>query len=100
MRARSDYFDRDDRTIWWTKPEQDGEPWWRRPVDETWWEKEALQRYWLLAILMDTAVKIAYTGCSTAWMLDVDRARGTPQRFLMTFESIGSAVARLQQQLK
>jgi len=49
---------------------------------------------------MDTAVKIAYTGCSTAWMLDVDRARGTPQRFLMTFESIGSAVARLQQQLK
>jgi len=100
MRARSDYFDRDDRTIWWTKPDPDGEPWWRRPVDETWWEKEALQRYWLLAILMDTAVKIAYTGCSTAWMLDADRARGTPQLFLMTFESIGSAVARLQQQLK
>lgn len=96
LRARTDYFDRDDRTIWWTKPEPNGNPWWREPADEAWWATEALKRYWLLCILMDTAVKISYMGCSTAWMLDADRARGSPQLFLMTFESVGAAVARLQ----
>jgi hypothetical protein len=100
MRSRSDYFDRDDRTIWWTKPEPNGEPWWRRPPDAAWWEKQTLQRYWLLCILMDTAVKISYMGCTTAWVLEADRERGFDQLFFMTFESVASAVARLQQQLK
>jgi hypothetical protein len=96
LRARTDYFDRADRTIWWAKPEPNGNPWWRAPADEAWWAAEALQRYWLLCILMDTAVKISYMGCSTAWMLEADRARGSPQLFLMGFESVVSAVERLR----
>jgi len=51
----------------------------------------------LLSIAMDTAVKIANVGCATAWMLDTDRRRGTAQMFVMQFESIGQAVARLRQ---
>ena len=54
------------------------------------------QRFWLLRILMDTAVKISYMGCTTAWMLEQDRARSTPQLFFMTFDSIASAVSRLR----
>ena len=61
-----------------------------------WWLAEALQRYVLLCISMDTAIKIANVGCATGWILDADRKRGTPQMFVMQYETIGQAVARLR----
>ena len=45
---------------------------------------------------MDTAIKIANVGCATGWILDADRKRGTPQMFVMQYETIGQAVARLR----
>jgi hypothetical protein len=119
IRSGSDFFDRQDdsKTIWWTRERadrgsspNDTRKWWQkvfvwqpeqtgedREVLREWWEKESLQRYYLLCIMMDTAVKIAYMGCATGWILEVDRQRGTPQLFMMNFESIGSAVQRLRQ---
>jgi hypothetical protein len=114
LRGWTDFFDRPagERTIRWSKERarQDaGRRWWQRifvwrpdpekadrEVLREWWEKESLQRYYLLAILMNTAVKIAHLGCATGWMLDADRRRGTPQLFMMSFESLGAAVARLR----
>ena len=63
----------------------------------TWWQSESLKRYMLLCIIMDTAVKMAYVGCSTGWILDADKARGTPQLLFMSFEPIDVAVRRLGQ---
>lgn len=57
---------------------------------------ESLQRYYLLAILMDTAVKIAHVGCSTGWILQADKKRGTPQLLVMNFESLRQAMTRLR----
>jgi hypothetical protein len=62
-----------------------------------WWLAESLQRYFLLCISMDTAVKMANVGCATGWMLDADGRRGSPQILLMNFESINEAVALLRQ---
>ena len=61
-----------------------------------WWLSEALRRYVLLCISMDTAVKLANVGCATGWITDMDRKRGTPQLFVMNFEPIGAAVQRLR----
>jgi hypothetical protein len=116
LRAGSDFFDRpvDQRTIWWKKSAPaaiGGESghWWQKmrfvwkpapDVDaeflEQFWQAESLQRYYLLCITMDTAVKVAYVGCATGWMLEADRRRETAQLFMMTFESIAAAVARLR----
>ena len=60
-----------------------------------WWISESLKRYMLLGIIMDTAVKMAYVGCSTGWILDADKKRGTPQLLMMNFEPINLAVKRL-----
>lgn len=60
-----------------------------------WWLSEALKRYYLLCISMDTAVKIANVGAVTGWIKDVDRRRGSPQILLMNFEPINAAVERL-----
>ncbi len=57
---------------------------------------EAVSRDYLLRSLMDTAVKIAYVGASTAWILETDRRRGTSQVFLMLFESVAAALERIQ----
>jgi hypothetical protein len=62
-----------------------------------WWTSESLQRYFLLCISMDTAVKIANVGCATGWIRGMDTKRGTPQLFMMTFEPIDAAVRRLSQ---
>jgi hypothetical protein len=61
-----------------------------------WWLSESLQRYFLLCICMDTAVKIAHVGCATGWIRNADRKRGAPQLLIMKFESIGEAVDRLR----
>jgi hypothetical protein len=118
IRSGSDFFDRQDegKTIWWSKERfdtdatrDDTRKWWQkifvwRPEQtgedqktlQEWWQKEALQRYYLLCIMMDTAVKIANHGCATGWVLEVDQKRGTPQLFMMNFESIDAAVNRLR----
>jgi hypothetical protein len=118
IRSGSDFFDRQDdsKTIWWSRERadrgsspNDTRKWWQkifvwrpeqtgedREVLREWWQKESLQGYYLLCIMMDTAVKIAYLGCATGWILEVDRKRGTPQLFMMDFESIGTAVRRLR----
>jgi len=118
IRAGSDFFDRkdDSKTIWWSRERADGDSrrddtrkWWEkifvwrpdqkvedRDVLRDWWQAESLQRYYLLCVMMDTAVKIAYTGCATGWILDVDRKRRSLQLFMMNFESIGVAVQRLR----
>ena len=61
---------------------------------------EALARYYLLCIMMDTAVKIAYIGAATAWMKETDEKRGTPQLFMLSFESVAMAMERLRNLLK
>jgi len=117
IRSGSDFFDRQGpKSIWWSK-EQAGEQspteeklkWWQkiftwkpeakkeeRETLRAWWLAESLQRYYLLCILMDTAVKIAYMGCATGWIVEADRERGTPQLFMMNFEPINAAVQRLR----
>jgi hypothetical protein len=62
-----------------------------------WWLSQSLQRYFLFCIAMDTAVKIAYIGCSTGWIKEKDAKRGTPQLFLMNFESIDQSMTRLSE---
>jgi hypothetical protein len=58
---------------------------------------EVMQRWYLSRLLMDTAVKLATMGASTAWMLEKDKERGTPQLFMMQFYSLASELNRLQE---
>jgi hypothetical protein len=62
-------------------------------------DASAVQHCWrrevLLRIHLDTAIKIANVGSVTGWMLETDVRRGTPQLFVMTFESIARAMQRL-----
>lgn len=117
LRGWTDFFDRpeEERTIWWSKERAEqgagrGRKWWERifvwrpdpeeqdrEVLQEWWEKESLQRYYLLCILIDTPNKIANMGCATGWMLEIDRRRGTPQLFMMTFYPVNAAVDRLRE---
>jgi hypothetical protein len=68
---------------------------WSKEVLRKWWNAESLKRYILLGILMDTAMKMAYVGCSTGWILDADEKRGSGQILMMHFEPIHIAVRRL-----
>lgn len=96
LKARTDWFnlEKEKRTIWFSGGSSDPPS----GQDELpkWWLSECLQRYWLLCISMDTAVKIAHMGCSTGWIKNADKRRGTPQLFMMQFESIRQAVERLR----
>lgn len=65
-------------------------------IRRKWWLSESLQRYSLLCICMDTAIKIAHVGCATGWIRRADRKRGAPQMLLMNFESIDEAVGHLR----
>lgn len=60
------------------------------------WRSGDLQRFWLLRILMDTAVKFSYTACFTGWFLELDKRRGRPQPFVMNFEPLEMALERLK----
>ena len=60
---------------------------------------EVAARYYLLASMMDTAVKLAYFGAGTAWVIEADRRRGTQQMFLMSFESVAAAMRRVRRML-
>jgi hypothetical protein len=79
--------------IWYTKKYSEEDP--NKEDLRKWWIAESLKRYLLLCIIMDTAVKMAYVGCSTGWILDADEKRGTPQVLTMIFEPIDVAVKRM-----
>jgi hypothetical protein len=57
------------------------------------WTQESVRRYYLIATLLDTAVKIAYVGCSAGWLAEkTGEARGL---FVMLFEPIEAAMRRV-----
>jgi len=58
---------------------------------------DALQRYYLTCLLMDTPVKLATMGATTAWKLKKDAERGAPLTFMMNFYSLAAEVERLRQ---
>jgi hypothetical protein len=99
MRARIAWFDLapEARSIWCEHPAEAiaGDP----ALRGAYWLAESLQRYFLLCACMDTAVKLATVGCATGWMLEADRRRGTNQVFIMQFEGIAHAVARVRRML-
>jgi len=96
MRARTTWFDLapEARSIWCahTAEAVAADP----ALRGAYWLAESLQRYFLLCVSMDTAVKLATIGCSTGWMLEADGRRGTPQLFIMQFLGIDDAVARVR----
>jgi hypothetical protein len=57
---------------------------------------DAFRRYVLLRILMDAAVKLAFIGSATGWMLEKDAQRGTPQVFMITFFNISEELQLLK----
>jgi len=57
-------------------------------------DREAMVRYYLICTLMDTAVKIAYVGASTAYLKQRDIKHGT-QLLVMEFEPINLALKRV-----
>lgn len=82
------------------KPVRRIEPVIDRPALDSTVSSECWQREILLRIHVDTAVKIANVGSGTGWMLEADKARGSPQLFMMQFESIRQSVNRLRQRMK
>lgn len=63
------------------------------------WMFQSAQRHLLLAIHMDTAVKLAYVGASTPWMIRKEQEGGAPQLMLMMYEGIDQSVRRLKDKL-
>ncbi len=95
LEKRTNYFklDPSQRTIWVSEKELDaleGEEKARR-----FWYSSDLQKYCLLAILMDTPVKFAHVGAAMGWINEIDKKRGTPQLLMMNFEPINVAMRRL-----
>lgn len=88
LRARCSWFEEDPatRSIWFSRdpaaPPDDF------PDLQLWRQAENLQRYFMLCLLMDTAVKMSFIGYSTGWIKEIDKKRGTPQIFMMSFYSI------------
>ena len=93
IEKRTDFFKLDPkkRTIWFSREELD------TMEDEKFWYFSDLQKYYTLAILMDTPVKIAHVGAATGWIKEIDKERGTPQLLVMSFEPIDMVVQRLLQ---
>jgi len=57
-------------------------------------DREAMARYYLTCMLMDTAVKIAFVGACTAYFKQRERLGG-PKLFVIEFESINVALKRV-----
>lgn len=57
---------------------------------------ESVRRWTLLRRLMDTAVKLATMGATTAWMLRKDEERGSPQLFMMEYWPLARELAAMQ----
>ena len=95
IEKRTDFFKLDPkkRTIWLTKEELEvlGD---EEAMLKT-WHFSNLQKYYALAILMDTPVKFAHVGAATGWIKEIDKKRGTPQLLMMNFEPINVVMQRL-----
>jgi hypothetical protein len=63
------------------------------------WKSQSAQCHLLLAIHMDTVVKLAYVGASMPWMIKKEDERGSPQLMMIQFESIDQSVARLKKMM-
>jgi len=63
------------------------------------WKVQSARRHLLLAIHMDTVVKLAYVGASMPWMKEKEEQRGTPQLMMIEYESIDQSVNRLKRML-
>ncbi|MCW3122261.1 MAG: hypothetical protein JWQ38_1753 [Flavipsychrobacter sp.] len=61
-----------------------------------WRLSEMAKMNFLLSMIMDTAVKMAYVGCSTGWIKEQDAKRGIPQLLSVQFESIDQAIRRIK----
>jgi hypothetical protein len=61
---------------------------------------QAIQRLMLLAIHMDTVVKLAFVGASLPWRMQRQTERGSPQLLLVQFEGLDQSVARLMKMLE
>lgn len=66
---------------------------------EQYWKAQSARRHLLLAIHMDTVVKLAYIGASMPWMKEKEDERGTEQVMIIQFESIDQSVNRLKRML-
>lgn len=97
MRARTAWFGSapESRSIWCKPPAAAVAA--APELRSAFWLAESLQRYFLLCACMDTAVKLANVGCSTGWMVEVDRKRRTPQLFVMQYMGIDHALDRVKE---
>jgi hypothetical protein len=68
------------------------------PRDEkAWLCSESLRRFWLLAMLMDTPIKIATVGMTMGWYREQIEAGDMRQMLFVNFEDISQAWARVLQ---
>ena len=66
------------------------------PTDQkAWFCSESLRRFWLLASLMDTAIKIATAGSIMAWYHEEIQANDKEQILFINYEDIHEALARV-----
>jgi hypothetical protein len=63
--------------------------------DKAWLCSESLRHFWLLAMLMDTPIKIATVGVTMGWYRERIEAGGKPQLLFLNFEDIDDAWARV-----
>lgn len=101
LRARTPWFERapGSRSIWCERPAAEAAAAEAAAAEPRsgFWLCESLQRYFLLCACMDTAVKLASVGCSTGWILEIDRKRRTPQLLVMQYMGIDDALDRVRQ---
>jgi hypothetical protein len=94
LEKRTDFFTSTGRkTIWCTEEELQALDKKQRMLKV--WHHSNLQKYSLLCVLMDTPVKLANVGAITGWLKEVDKKRGTPQLFIMNFETMEEATQRM-----
>jgi hypothetical protein len=62
------------------------------------WRRQSWRCYYLVAMLLDTAVKIAYVGSSAGWLLE--KMGGARRPFVMMFEPIDAAMKRVDRLLE
>jgi hypothetical protein len=62
---------------------------------KAWFCSESLRRFWLLANLMDTPIKIATGGTIMAWYREEIQANNMEQILFMNYEDIHEALARV-----
>ncbi len=83
----------DERSIWISQKEIDQLS--QNEAALAIWRAGTLQNYALLQIIMDAPIKLSLVGCATGWFKEIDKKRGSPQGFLIFFETLEQALQRL-----